>query len=104
MFPGEPGFAPPIARSAVPADDIFEVKSGVVNYVGDWDLKNDWSRAGSMLKIDVTYDFAVFKNALEHFPEHLRKFEIHISMKGRQAISLTNFVEIVKRQSKSADE
>ena len=104
MFPGESGFAPPIARTAVAADDIFEVRAGTVNYVGDWDLKSDWGRTGGMLKIDVTYEFAVFENALEHFPEHLRKYGVFISMKGRQAISLTDFLEIVKQQSKSADE
>lgn len=104
VFPGESGFAPPIARTAVPADDIFEVKRGVVNYVGDWGLKTDWGHVGGMLKIDVTYEFAVFENALEHFPEHLRKYGVFISMKGRQAISLTDFLKIVKQHSESADE
>ena len=57
-----------------------------------------------MLKIDVTYEFAVFENALEHFPEHLRKYGVFISMKGRQAISLTDFLKIVQKHSESADE
>ena len=104
VFPGESRFARPIARSAVAADDIFEVRSGVVSYVGDWGLKSNWSRAGSMLEIDVTYDFEVFESALEHFPEHLRKYGVFISMKGRQAISLPDFLKIVKQHSKSADE
>ena len=103
VFPGEREFIPPIARDAVAADDIFEVKRGVVNYVGDWNLKSDWRYTGGILKADVTYDFAVFENALEHFPEHLRKYGVFISMKGRQAISLNDFLKIVKQQSKSAD-
>ena len=104
VFPGELEFNPPIARTAVRADDIFEVRSGVVNYVGDWELKTDWNSIGSRLEIDVTYDLAVFEKAMEHFPEHLREYEVFISIKGKQAISLNDFVEIVKQNSGSDNE
>ena len=95
-----------IRRTALSADDIFEVRSGVVNYVGDWDVTKHlrWDRSAELLEMDVTYDMATIEKSRERFPEHLRRYEIFVSYKGRKAISLNDLAELLKKHSASDDE
>ncbi len=94
-----------IRRTALSADDIFEVKSGVVNYVGDWNVTQHlrWTRGTETLDMDVTYDMTTIEKAKAHFPEHLGKYEVFISYKGRKAISLNDLAELLKKHSGSDD-
>ena len=48
-------FAAPIAKTALSVDDIFEVKSGVVNYVGDWKPRLDMNRPSSLSDLRAEY-------------------------------------------------
>ena len=93
-------------RIAISDDDIFEVKSGVVNYIGDWDVSKilSWTRSAESPEKDVTYDMATIEKSKAHFPEHLGKYEIYISYKGRKAISLNDLAELLKQHSGSDDE
>lgn len=108
----------PIAKTEVSDDDIFEVKSGVINYIGDWDLKKFMSEFGSagqsmgnsrlrdwqrLARLDVAYDLATIEKARAHFPEHFEKQEVFLSFKGKQAISLNDFImDVLKQHSDSA--
>ena len=51
---------------AVSADDLFEIKSGVINYVGDWDVTNNLrvTRNAEFPEMDVTYDMATIEKGL----------------------------------------
>ena len=104
----------PIAKTEVSDDDIFEVKPGVINYIGDWDLKKIMSEFGGrghssglrdgqrLARLDVTYDMATIEKARAHFPEHLEKQEVFLSFKGKEAVSLNDFImEIWKQHSGS---
>ena len=95
-----------LRRTALSADDVFEVKSGVVNYVGDWDVTQHlrWARNAETLEMDVTYDMATIEKSKAHFPEHLGKYEVFISYKGLKAISLNDLAELLKQHSGSDDE
>ncbi len=93
-------------RTALSAKDIFEVKSGVINYVGDWDVTEllSWTRIDEYPEMDVTYDLATIEASKEHFPQALGKYEVFISYKGRKAISLKDLSELLKKHSESDGE
>jgi hypothetical protein len=93
-----------IRRDALSADDIFEVKPGVVNYAGDWDLTSYLPATKGNEKISITFDMATIERAKAHFPEHLEKYKISISYKGRKAIPLDALAELLKKYSRSDEE
>jgi hypothetical protein len=88
-----------LGRTAVSKDDIFEVKSGVINYVGDWDATDflRWGRSAEFPEIDVTYDMASIEKARAHFSAQMGKYEVFISYKGKQAISLNDLAKLLKQ-------
>ena len=93
-------------NSPLSIDDIFEVKSGVVNYVGDWDVtaRLRENRTDRFSEMGVTYDISTIEKAKAHFPEHLGQFETFVSYKGKQATSLKDLAELWNQPSDSDDE
>ena len=79
----------PFDKNTVSSDDIFEIKSGVVNYIGDWDLDADYYRRHKRGRPDVSYKPATLQKSLAHFPEYLNTYEISVSMRGKEATSLS---------------
>jgi len=94
----------PFDKNTVSSDDIFEVRSGVVNYIGDWDLTGDFYRRRSRGKPDVSYKPATLQKSLTHFPEYLNIYEISVSMRGREATSLSELSKIRKQNEDPAAE
>jgi len=94
----------PFNKNTVSSDDIFEVKSGVVNYIGDWDLTGDLDRRRNRGKPEVSYKPATLQKSLVHFPEVLNVYAISVSMRGKKSTSLSELSEIRKQNADSAPE
>lgn len=93
-----------IEATEVSNEDIFEVKPGVVNYIGDWDVtyRNlSWRRE---VQLDVTYGMVAVEKSKAYFPEHLEKYEVFMSIRGKKPTSLYDLAEIIRKRSESDDE
>ena len=96
---------PRLGRNNLSADDLFEVKSGVINFVGDWDVTSllSWIRDAEFPTMDVGYDMATIKRSTAHFPDQLGKYQVFISYKGKKAISLNDLAELSEHNSGSGN-
>ena len=104
----------PAIRREAPgsASDTFEIVSGVINYVGDWEMRitsGDVSQrsAGQLAglsmsrrwSVDISQNTKTLERLFERFPEYTDRYEIYLSMMGKKAISLQEFLEIVQKHS-----
>ncbi len=69
------------------ASDTFEIVSGVINYVGDWVMRVVPSHRSRLDPI-IDYDKSTLERYLEQYPEHANKYEVYLSIMGKEAISL----------------
>lgn len=86
----------PVSKSAVSSGDIFQLRAGYVNYVGDWTISQN--RSQNSFSVDVWYDLTTVDKAFEFFRQELGSREICVSMRGKQAIPLNDFLAIINRE------
>jgi hypothetical protein len=72
-------------------NDTFEIVPGVVNYVGDWALRLETSRA--LLKSAVEFDKSTLERYVTEYPEHSGQYNIYLSPLGEKAISLNELAK-----------
>jgi hypothetical protein len=95
---------PPIIREAPGStSDTFEIAPGVINYIGDWemrisagDVRNSVTRRWS---VDIRQNTKTLGRLLEEFPDYSNRYDIYLSMMVREAISLREFLSIVQEHS-----
>jgi hypothetical protein len=80
------------------ADDSFEIKPGVVNYVGNWRMH---IVSSSRRRIDaiISLETSTLQRYVEEYPELATKYQMYVSMMGKEAISLDELVKIMNSQS-----
>ena len=85
-------------RSAPSSDnDVFQIVSGVVNYVGDWEMRVESSRRMQLNPI-VEFDKSTLERYVTQYPEHANRYQIYLSPLGQEAVALD---ELVKRQEQA---
>ncbi len=83
-------------RAGDSASDTYEIVSGAVNYVGDWNMNILTSSQQYQLNRTVEYDKATLERYVAKFPEQSNKYEIYFSVMGKEAISLVEMVQTSK--------
>lgn len=87
------------------ASDTFEVVSGVVNYVGDWRMRNEMQIDSSLrrhssfrrqLNPIVELSNSTLERYVTQFPEYSRKYEIYLSAMGKEARPLDELVKPIE--------
>ena len=86
-------------RSPSTASDTFQIVPGAINYAGDWTMQFATDR----LNPGVRLNNETLQRLIERFPDHTRRYEIYLSMMGKQAISLAAFLELVNENSEPED-
>ena len=81
--------------------DTFEIVPGVVNYVGDWTMRVETSRRAKLNPI-VEFDKSTLERYVTQYPEYSNRYEIYLSVMGKDAISLDELVKIAEEQSDSS--
>jgi hypothetical protein len=69
------------------ASDTFEIVPGVVNYVGDWEMRVESSRRMQLNPI-VEFEKSTLERYLTQYPEYSNQYQIYLSPMGQKAISL----------------
>jgi hypothetical protein len=77
------------------AGDSFEIVPGVVNYVGDWNMRIVPSQRAQLDPI-IEYDKSTLERYLADYPEHATRYEIYLSIMGKKAISLQELADIAE--------
>ena len=79
------------------AEDTFEIVPGAINYAGDWVMRF----LNLKQKPSINLDASTIQRAAERFPAHVTRYEVYLSMMGKQAISLADFLKLVEEHSDS---
>ena len=95
---------PPIIREAPGStSDTFEIAPGVINYIGDWEMRisaGDVRSSGTRRwSVDIRQNTKTLGRLFEEFPDYSNRYEIYLSMMGKEAISLREFLSIVLEHS-----
>jgi hypothetical protein len=105
---------PAIIRDAPgSASDTFEVVAGAINYIGDWELSissgNIEQRSLSAGRsgvtqvrrwsIDTRQNNDTLQKLFEIYPDRVNRYDIYLSMMGKQAISLQEFLKLVEQNA-----
>ena len=77
------------------ADDSFEIVPGVVNYIGDWNMRIVPSQRAQLDPI-IEYEKSTLERYLAEYPEHATRYEIYLSIMGKKAISLQELAKITE--------
>lgn len=103
---------PPIIRDEPgSAGDTFEIIAGAINYVGDWEMSirsgnvEQRSLTGAAADVTMVRRWSVdmrqnpetLQKLFEVFPDYANRFGIYLSMMGKKAISLQEFLKIVEQ-------
>lgn len=97
---------PPMEREGPDSpDDTFEVVPAAVNYIGDWEMKKNSVAYSTMsprhqFRIDVVQNANSLSKIYTIFPEIANQHDLYLSMMGKQAISIEQFLKIVNQNSK----
>ena len=87
------------------ASDTFEVVSGVVNYVGDWRMRNEMQIDASLrrhssfrrqLNPIVELSNSTLERYVTQFPDYSGKYEIYLSAMGKKAVPLDELVKPIE--------
>ena len=89
-----------IHRRSAPnsADDTFEIRDGVINYVGDWRMRIISSRR-NRLEPEITYEVPTLERFAIDNPELANSLPIHLSMMGKESISLEELAKILEAEN-----
>ncbi len=86
-------------RSPGSASDTFEIAPGVINYVGDWNMRVVSSRRHQLIPV-IEFDKSTLELYVTQYPEYANKYEIYLSPMGKKAISLR---ELAKNKSEKSE-
>jgi hypothetical protein len=95
------------------ASDTFEIVAGSINYVGDWEMRissgdvEQRSLSGgpsgvAMVRrwsVDTRQNPNTLQRLFEVFPNQTGQFGVYLSMMGKKAISLQEFLKIVEQNA-----
>jgi hypothetical protein len=85
-----------------PSDSV-EIVAGAINYIGDWQLDNIAQSHRHSHRPDysvgIRQDPKALQEFYEHFPDEAAGYEIYLSMRGKKAISLRDFLKLVEQQT-----
>ncbi len=89
-----------IHRRSAPnsADDTFEIRDGVINYVGDWRMRIISSRR-NRLEPAITYEVPTLERFAIDNPEVANSLPIYLSMMGKESISLEELAKILEEEN-----
>ena len=89
-----------IHRRSAPesADDTFEIRDGVINYVGDWRMRIISSRR-FRLEPEITYEVSTLERFATDNLELANRLPIHISMIGKESISLEDLAKLMEAEN-----
>ena len=105
---------PPINRDKPgSAADTFEIMAGAINYIGDWEMK---IRSGNVdqrsisstpenvtmvrrWSIDTQQNTATLQGLFVDYPDYANRYGIYLSMMGKKAVSLQEFLKIIEQNS-----
>ena len=76
-----------------------------INYIGDWEMKKNAVSYSTMsmrhqFKVDVVQNANTLKKIYTVFPDEANRNDLYLSMMGKQAISIEEFLRIVNQNSK----
>jgi len=96
--------APGIRRTSPgSSEDSVEIVAGAISYIGDWRLDDGdvWNSHSHQRRysVDIRQNFEALQQFYEHFPDEAANYEIYLSMLGKEAISLRDFLKLVERES-----
>ena len=88
-------------------DDTFEIVSGAINYVGDWEMRITFIFTGhadsptynNTWSVDIQQNTKSLERLFDLFPEYTARYPISLSMMGKEAISLQDFLKLVETNS-----
>ena len=96
-----PRHNPVLTRNAPSsASDTFEITPGVINYAGDWVMYFRSIRQNPI----VSHDAKTIQRLVDRYPEHVKRYEVYLSMMGKKGVSLKEFLRIVEEHSDSVIE
>jgi len=78
------------------ASDSFEIVSGVVNYVGDWQMRRLQSQKARLDAV-IEFDKSTLERYVADYAELANKYEIYLSMMGKEAISLDELAKLTAK-------
>ena len=85
-----------LTRTEVPSStDTFEIVPGVINYAGDWVMQLTHYKRDPT----ISHKMETVERLVDRYPEYIKRYEIYLSMMGKSAISLKEFLKIVKEHS-----
>lgn len=89
-----------IHRRSAPnsADDTFEIRDGVINYVGDWRMRVISSRR-FRLEPEITYEVPTLERFAIDNPELANSLPIYLSIMGKESISLEELAKILEEEN-----
>lgn len=96
---------PPMVREAPDSpSDTFEVVPAAINYIGDWEMKKNSVSYSTMsmrhqFKVDVVQNANSLKKIYTVFPDMANRHDLYLSMMGKQAISIEQFLKIVNQNA-----
>ena len=98
----QPQFNARLSRPDVPVStsNTFEIVPGVINYAGDWVMRIRSYRRDPI----IGHNIETVERLVDGYPEHVQKYEVYLSMMGKNAISLTEFLKLVEEHSDSVIE
>lgn len=84
--------------------DSIEIVAGAINYIGDWEL-NHVPKQGARFRrknisVDIQQNHKTLQLFYESFPDEAAQYEIYLSMLGKEAISLRDFLKLLEQQDK----
>ncbi len=77
------------------ASGTFEIVPGVINYAGDWVMQLTHYKRDPT----ISHKMETVERLVDRYPEHTKRYEIYLSMMDKKAISLKEFLNIVKEHS-----
>ena len=80
------------------ADDTFEIKAGVINYIGDWRMRIISSRR-FRLEPEITYQMPTLERFATENLELANSLPIYLSMMGKEAISLDELAKMIEEEN-----
>ena len=89
-----------IHRRSAPnsADDTFEIREGVINYVGNWRMRIISSRR-FRLEPEITYEVSTLERFATDNSELANSIPIHLSMIGKESISLEDLAKLMEAEN-----
>lgn len=84
----------PVLKGDVRTSDLFEVRSGVINYIGDWVIDVDFNSTTTQ-QVECEYNLDTVDYLTREFENQSAAYDVVVSAMGKRATTLDNFTAIV---------